>query len=278
MFKQLFDVTCPNILIYDKLESTSLEAKRIIQSGYADHGLIIWAKEQLNGYGRYDRTWESASGNLTFSFVIENERDLSSMAIYPFVAALAIREALQKFCTQQQFESVSFKWPNDILFDGKKFAGVIFESEIQDNRVDNLICGIGINVASFPNGFNYATSLHDIGVDKIGVDELMFSIIMSFDELFKLVDDKGDQVIYDQWLKVAYNLDREIIVASDADEIKGIFTGIRDGNLVVKERDGAEQIISTGNVFFSEKEKITAIFDNVETSNVTFLKRNKKLL
>ena len=276
MSKPLFDPENPNIVIYDRLDSTSQEAKRMISSGYAEHGLIVWTKQQLNGYGRYGREWESGSHNLTFSVVIENERKAELVAVYPFIAALAIRKSLEKHLTESELKKIRFKWPNDILFDGKKVGGVIFESEIKDGKINNIVCGIGINTVSFPNGFNFATSLKEEGINDVKIDELLLSIVINFDNYLSSAEDTGDQKIYDEWLKYAYNLGKDIIVITNKQETRGTFVGIKEGNLIVKDQDNIDQVFYTGDVFFSEKEKITAVFGNFNVSNVTLLKSQKK--
>ena len=275
MFKPLFDFECPNILIYDKLDSTSSEAKKIINSGHAEHGLIIWAKKQLNGHGRYGANWDSGEGNLTFSFVIDNERSFNKIAVYPFVTALAIKASLEKHLDQSQMNQLSFKWPNDILFAGKKIAGIIFESEIQNQKISKIICGIGLNIASSPKGLQFATSLSNEGIEQIKIDELLFSIIINFDNYMNEAEQQGDEYIYKKWMESAYKLNEEIIVMSGSEEIRGVFLGIEQGNIIIENKQLGRKLISTGNVFFSEKEKITTIFNNLDVKNITFLKSYK---
>lgn len=273
----LFDAQCPNIVIFDKLDSTSLEAKKMINTGYAEHGLIILAKNQLDGYGRYDRKWESGQHDLTFSFVIENEREIGLLAIYPFIAVLSIRKALQQYLSKSEMANISFKWPNDVLFNGKKIAGVIFEPEIRQDRINKIVCGIGININSFPKGINYATSLKEQGIKDFNVEALLFAIIINFDQYLTFIDENDDKDVYDEWLKYADNLNKEIIIISNGREIKGVFLGINRGSLVMKVKDGVNKTFDTGDVFFSDKEKIIAIFENFNVSNITLLKTQKRV-
>lgn len=276
MSKPLFDFESPNIIIFDQLDSTSREAKKMVSTGHAEHGLIIWAKKQLNGYGRYGREWQSVQDNLTFSFVIENERKAELVAVYSFIAALSIKKALQKYLTKSQINQLSFKWPNDVLYNSKKIGGVIFESEIKNGKLSNIVCGIGININSSPKTLDFVTSLSAEGINIDKADELLCSIVINMDHYLSLADEKGDQVIYNQWLESAYKLHKEIIVISNKEEIKGIFMGIIDGNIIIKDKDGEERKLYTGDVFFSEKEKITMIMGNRNINNLTLLRPHQQ--
>ena len=272
MFKPLFDLESPNILIYDLVDSTSLEAKKIIKSGYAEHGLIIWAKKQNKAYGRYGRNWDSVSGNLSFSFVIENKFAIDQVAIYPFIAALAIKDSLIPYLNEQQAKELQFKWPNDILLQGKKIAGIIFESELQDGSINNMVCGIGVNIASSPQNLQFATSLYEHNIKKnIKLDAILCNIMLSFDKYIKLSIKEDTNVIYEKWLNSAFNLGKKVIIVSGKEEINGIFKGIKNGNLLLVTAEGKERLICTGDVFFSEQEKVVSLLHNVN-NNVTFLR------
>ena len=256
MIEPLFDSACPNVLIYDKLDSSSTEAKKIIQSGYAEHGMIIWAKEQSNAYGRYGRDWQSQIGNLSFSFIIANNLLTNQLATYPFIAALAIKDALLTYLDHKQQQYLQFKWPNDILFKGKKIAGVIFESELQGDNINYIICGIGLNILHRPNDIEFATSLKDNHIDNISLDKVLCDIMLGFDKYINLLSQHGDEFIYNKWLEHAANIGKKLIVMSGSKEIEGVFTGIKEGNLILKDNDGLEQLIATGDVFSRKMKKL----------------------
>ena len=245
------------MIIHQKLDSSSLEAKRIIKVGNARDGLIIWVKNQTDGHGRYGRSWQnSGEGNLTFSFIIENKRSIAAISAYPFIVAVAVRDALKPFLNTKQLAQISFKWPNDILFKGKKIAGILLESEIRGDVISYVICGIGINIASSPSNLDFATSIDKEGIKNINLEVLIKNIVANFDQYLNLANSSGDQVIYDLWLKNAHNLGQEIIILTGTEEVKGIFCGIKDGNLIVKQ-NGNNRAFFTGDVFFSENEIIT---------------------
>ena len=99
-------------------------------------GTVVMAETQTAGRGRYGRTWQSPKGNLYMSLVLP---DMGKNTPYiAFLTAVAVADSLPDF-------NVSLKWPNDVLLDGKKLAGILVE------RVgDKIIVGIGVNVISNP--------------------------------------------------------------------------------------------------------------------------------
>ncbi len=266
--QEFFDPTNPNILIFDHLDSTSLEAKRMIKSGLAEAGQIIWAKTQDKAHGRHGRVWESLEGNLAFSFIIENEKAAHEVAIYPFIAALAIQEALADFNPEL---ALSFKWPNDIFLNGKKLAGILFESEISGGKITKMICGIGLNNQAAPQNLANSISLHEIGVTDIDNGALLLNIMAHFAKYLEVsAEEAACTEIYEKWLNKAHNLGKEIIVISAGEEIRGEFCGIKQGNLVVRTAQ-QERLIYTGDVFFAEEQNIITVAENVTLNNVTFL-------
>jgi BirA family biotin operon repressor/biotin-[acetyl-CoA-carboxylase] ligase len=110
------------IITYETIDSTSKIAHKLLQANQAEDGTIIWAKTQTDGHGRYGRNWQSAIGNLSFSFIIKNKLNLNQVTTYPFIAALAIKEALKNYLNKEQLENLKFKWPNDIFIKVKKLV------------------------------------------------------------------------------------------------------------------------------------------------------------
>jgi BirA family biotin operon repressor/biotin-[acetyl-CoA-carboxylase] ligase len=270
MIEPLFDPASPNVLIYDKLDSTSTEAKKIIQSGYAEHGMIIWAKEQSKSYGRYGRNWQSLPGNLSFSFIVNSQLLDNQLTSYPFIAALAIKDALSTCLNAAQQQELQFKWPNDILFRGKKVAGVIFESELKGAKINHIICGIGINIVAAPDNIEFATSFKDHKINNIALDKIVCETMSNFDKYINLLSKYNEEFIYKKWLESAAHIGKKLIVLSGDKEVEGVFLGIKKGSLILQSDSGSEHSIATGDVFFSQSEKITTLLHKV-SNNITFL-------
>lgn len=126
---------------HEKLNSTNSYLKRL-DTEEISHGMLCLTDHQLRGRGQYDRHWESESGaNLTFSLVftpVQNQR--------LHVLTLALAETLVEMLQRQYQLQAAIKWPNDILINGKKVAGLLTETAFSGNHLDRVLVGVGLNL------------------------------------------------------------------------------------------------------------------------------------
>lgn len=132
---------------FSSVSSTQDEARRLLESGEASAGHVVVADQQTAGRGRFGRPWTSPSGGLYATFLI------SSAPAIALFAGVAAARALERLGV-----AVGLKWPNDILVDGKKLAGILIEADR-----DLALVGVGINIDE--PSVEGATSLRRIGVD-----------------------------------------------------------------------------------------------------------------
>ena len=143
---------------YENLDSTNEEARRLAEAGEAGP-LWIVACEQSAGRGRRGREWVSSRGNLFATLLLRPGRAADVCAQLSFVAALATGDAVASFAPSAR---IALKWPNDVLLDGHKVAGILLESAGSAGgcAVEWLAVGIGMNLANYPAGTDMpATSL-----------------------------------------------------------------------------------------------------------------------
>src|SRR5882724_900885 len=131
----------PQILRFDSLDSTNLEAMRQARAG-APEGLCIIAREQTRGRGRLDRSWQSPKdAGLYFSIVLRPQIALSAWPLITLMASLAANDALMKACKL----SADIKWPNDLCIGNRKLCGILAET-VETGSGPAAIVGIGINL------------------------------------------------------------------------------------------------------------------------------------
>ncbi len=141
-----------DVRLYDSVGSTNDEARLLAREGAA-HGTVVTAREQIAGRGRQGRGWASPPGNLYLSAVLRLELPLARIAELSFVAALAVADAVDAVLPAGRLSTL--KWPNDVLVDGAKIAGILIE---QAERA--TIVGIGVNIGHHPANTPYpVTSL-----------------------------------------------------------------------------------------------------------------------
>lgn len=136
--------------------STNDEAARLARAG-ARHGTVVTARAQSSGRGRAGRTWASPpGGNLYVSMILRPALPLRDVPAMTLALGVAVCEVARSFGAD-----ATLKWPNDVLIGGRKVAGILLESQSRAERLDVVIAGIGINLATLPDieEAPFATSL-----------------------------------------------------------------------------------------------------------------------
>ena len=196
-----------NLITLRSCESTNEEAKIRARQGEVKipDGTLIWAKEQTAGRGRRGRTWESLDGNLYLSLILRPEVSLQKAAQLSFVAAVALFDALGN--VSDPGHQIHLKWPNDVLLQEKKVAGILLETESNCNgTLDWVVLGIGLNVAHFPRETTFpATSLMAENWD-VSIEAALEAFARSFQIWANNWVESGFERIRKTWLNRAFGL------------------------------------------------------------------------
>lgn len=123
---------------HDSIDSTNRRARELAANGREN--VIVLADEQTGGRGRLDREWTSPSGGIWCSILIRPSVPAADAPVYTLAAAVATTRAVREAGVE-----ATIKWPNDVLVDGKKVAGILTEMEGEADRIDWLVVGIGLN-------------------------------------------------------------------------------------------------------------------------------------
>jgi len=230
--------------------STNDEARRLAGEGAA-HGLVVQADEQLSGRGRRGREWESPQGNLYLSLLLRPSRSTAEAAGLSLVAAVALGDIVAESLADPG--RVSHKWPNDILVDGAKIAGLLLESSGGNVSapVDWVIVGCGINIASHPTGTPYpATCLNLVAARTEGPETVSSAFLDRFAYWYECWVRGGIGPIRSAWLERAAGLGDQITVRLPGREIEGTFEDMdMTGALILSLPDGGREIVTAGDVF-----------------------------
>jgi BirA family biotin operon repressor/biotin-[acetyl-CoA-carboxylase] ligase len=236
---------------FDSLDSTNEQARRLAMEGALD-GTVVWAKSQTAGRGRQGRQWQSPKGNLYCSIIVRPSVQAAAAAQLSFVTALALGQAVSGLlpdCVEMRY-----KWPNDLLLDGRKTAGILLESSGgADGRLDWLVIGAGLNVEGYPDvtdGYP-ATSLREAGVRPVALQDILARYIDGFAHWRARWQNEGLSVVREAWLERAARLGEDIIVRQPNGQLKGRFFGLDEGGaLLLDLPDGSRRTITAGDVFF----------------------------
>jgi len=237
---------------FDEVASTNEEAKRLARDG-AEDGTLVWAKTQTAGRGRAGRTWDSPRGNLYFSLVLRPECAPAEAAQLGFVAAVGLGDALA--LVLPPMVEYRFKWPNDVLMNDCKLAGILLEAEGAGKPLlDWLVLGIGVNVRSHPKNVEFpATSLeYETGV-KFATTDILEAFGRHFLSWVNRWREDGFAPVRAAWRAKAQGLGERIRVRLQDRTLSGRFLDLDvDGALRLDagKKAGGVLRIAAGDVYF----------------------------
>jgi BirA family biotin operon repressor/biotin-[acetyl-CoA-carboxylase] ligase len=231
---------------YAELDSTNEEARRLAEAGEAGP-LWITAARQTAGRGRRGRAWNMAAGNLATTLLLRPEASQAITGQLSFAAALAAAEMVQYFAPDA---AITVKWPNDVLAEGRKIAGILLEGG-HDSKGGWLAIGIGVNLAHHPEGTVFpATSLPQLGIAPLSCDQAMGLLAVRFAHWYDAWMEKGFEALRAAWLKRVSGLGAPITARLPHETRAGVFEGI-DASGALLLNDGTQvRAIAAGEVFF----------------------------
>ncbi|MBN2542002.1 biotin--[acetyl-CoA-carboxylase] ligase [bacterium] len=228
---------------FDELDSTNMEAKRLLKEKEIILPSIIIAKSQGKGYGRFKRDWFSPKEGLYFSLVLRREFSPEGL---PLFVGICIAKAFRNFSGVE----IKLKWPNDLVYKKKKIAGIL--TEIVNEKV---IIGCGVNTfddsvlkeMGVSNAINYP--LPDEGREK-----LLYEIVRVFSEEIPVFHQRGFSPFKDEWKEFSYCLGKTIEFSTPDGSLEGKVKDITsNGGIIIQ---AGEEI----SVFYSGEVSIKRIY------------------
>lgn len=247
--KSLSKINISDLRWFDSIGSTNDEALAWAASGAKDLSIVI-ADEQTQGRGRLNRRWFTPKGSaLAFSLILRPSQSLRPhLSRIVGLAALSIAESCLKHSLAPHI-----KWPNDILLNGRKTAGILVESVWSGEDVDSLVIGMGINVykdsvppadmLQFP-----ATSLEEIlGYEPPAREEILFSVM---DALIRWRERLGTDELIHVWEELLAFRGKQVEVKAGSEiPVTGTVDGLEsDGSLRLKDPHNNSVIVRFGDV------------------------------
>lgn len=203
---------CPlteTLEIHETIGSTNDRAKELVAAGAKLPALVL-AENQTAGRGRGDHRWWASNGALTFSLALETTTAYAKQGLLALAAGLGVTDAVKATC----HEAPQLKWPNDVLLQAKKLAGVLIESP----RPGSLVVGVGVNVENRLDGApaeiqQRACSLVDHG--KATRQALLQAFLAAFNQRLSELESSDPQLL---------------AAARSADALRGKSIEVLDGN------------------------------------------------
>lgn len=238
--------------ICESLDSTNAHALRLAPQTPGPAWFL--AHEQTSGKGRRARPWVSPRGNFHASLLLHPTEPAAEVALRTFAAALALREALVALTDLPQ--AFTLKWPNDVLLNGGKLAGILLESTASGQGVAHLAIGIGVNLLAAPDasqvepGALAPVSLFQETGLRIAPETLLSHLAAAYARWEATFTTEGFAPLRAAWLSHAARLGEVIRARTGAITQTGRFETIDpSGNLILTTADGRRSI-PAAEVFF----------------------------
>ena len=237
---------------HDSLSSTNDEAKRLARDAAAVDGTVVWALRQSAGRGRQNREWISVQGNLFCSVILRPDCAPGRAQEIGFVVPLAAHEALAGLADGLD---LSLKWPNDILAGGRKIGGILMESSLAEGQVDWVVAGLGLNLASHPDGTPFpATSLKSAAGLQVPPEAALTAFCTRFEHWYDCWREQGFAPIRAAWLGKSHPAGTKLRVRRAGGDVTGAFHGLDESGALLLNRGGKIERLDSGDVFFAGPE------------------------
>ena len=241
------------ILYYTELGSTMDEAARLANEG-ADEGTVVIAERQSAGRGRQGRSWVSQPGNLLLSILFRP--DIEQLPYISVIGGLAAARAVRKTAGLDP----RIKWPNDLILDGRKAAGILAESAIEGKAVCYAVLGLGINVALNPADDDeistIAISVNEAAGKQVARESLLRQLLIEMDDLYRRLP-RSDGTNRDsspiaEWTGLLETIGNRVTASFRDESVIGEAVGVDEtGNLLLRTDNGEVITLTAGDVTLS---------------------------
>jgi BirA family biotin operon repressor/biotin-[acetyl-CoA-carboxylase] ligase len=225
-----------HLIKLNAIDSTNSYLKDLVSLQPLKNFTVVFAQHQTNGRGQMGTVWESDTGkNLTVSILIKFiDLDIQNRFYLNMAISLAILETVKKYVKIKPM----IKWPNDILADEFKIAGILLENSFSGEKIRHSIVGLGLNVnqTNFSQLNLTASSLKIISGETFDLMELLNNLMIVIKKYIKILENKEFNLLKTNYVKNLYGFNKSLIFSNtDNNTFEGKICDItKDGLLVVQ--------------------------------------------
>lgn len=233
-----------HIIKLNEVVSTNTYAMQALREGNLTEGTLIVTHSQTGGRGQFGNSWEAEAGkNLTFSLVIHPHFLPTEKQFYlSKITSLAVFGALTEYLPSSQYD-IKIKWPNDVLVNGQKIAGILIENVLQQGYLQSSVIGVGINVNQLifkQTGARQPVSLAILTGAEQELDLLLAHFCRQFEALYLSLKSDRLEMINRQYMLNLYRFGQPALYASASHQFEGVIEGLEEsGKLVLRTPQGA---------------------------------------
>jgi len=234
------------VYYFDTIDTTQNFAMKIASKSN-ENGTVVISKKQTGGRGRMKRKWKSPAGGIWMSIILHPKFDVSYATLVPIATSLALCIAIEKTLKIKP----ELKWPNDVTLKGKKVAGVLVDTTIISNEIENMVLGIGINFKIKPHelastkkktpNFNGVTTLVKKNENAL---PLVQQFLYELENIFQLINSGHIKKIKNGWTKRSSTIGRSVSIITNEGNLNGKAIKIdSDGALIISKGKKIERIL-----------------------------------
>ena len=234
------------VYYFDTIDTTQNFAIKIASNG-DENGTIIISKKQTGGRGRMKRKWKSPAGGIWMSIIIHPKFDISYITLVPIATSLALCIAIEKILKIKP----ELKWPNDVTLKGKKVAGILVDTSIISNEIENMVLGIGINFKIKPNEIanTMKKTPNFYGVATLTKKNekalpLIHQFLYELENILQLISSGHIKKITSEWTKRSSTIGRNVSIVTNDGKLNGKAIKIdSDGALIIYRGKNSKRIL-----------------------------------
>jgi|CXWL01.1.fsa_nt_gi BirA family biotin operon repressor/biotin-[acetyl-CoA-carboxylase] ligase len=233
---------------FDEIDSTILEARRRADCGEVTPTWLV-AKRQTAGRGRRGRAWASLEGNLFATYLFSTTRPPGEIALLGFATGLAIAETVDAMIGAGR---ATLKWPNDVMIDGAKAAGILLDSGSLGSGETWAALAFGVNLAVAPSAIDQPTSCLRAALPLDAMTPEPQAFLVALRPRLEMWDARlaaeGFEPLRKAWLTRAHGLGAEARVTLGAQTIDGRIVGLSSRGELELETESGRRLIAAGDV------------------------------
>lgn len=238
----------PLIEVHDNIDSTNRRAMALARSG-APEGVLILAETQTGGRGRLGRSWHSPAGTgLYFSIVLRPALAGSKMALITLAAGLGAAQGLGGLIG----ETPGLKWPNDLMMQGRKVAGILTEAELSGSHAPFAVLGLGLNVnleeKDVPPALAEKAGSLLIATGRTwDRTAVLVALLEGLEASYTALTAGGDRQVLAEYKAACLTIGARVEVDDDGRLVAGVAVGVDDeGRLMVEPDSGEDRLHLSG--------------------------------
>ena len=242
------------VYYFDSTDSTQNFAMEIA-SNDKENGTVIISKKQTVGRGRMKRKWKSPTGGIWMSIIIHPKFDVSYTTLVPIATSLALCMAIEKILKIKP----ELKWPNDVTLKGKKVAGVLVDTSIISNEIENVVLGIGINfkikphelastIKKTPNFYGVTTLVKKNEKALPLVQQFLYEL----ENVFQLINSRRIKKIKSEWTKRSSTIGRNVSIITGEGNVNGKAVKIDSDGALIISRGKKDEKILVGDITYDQ--------------------------